>query len=484
MKPLDHKKILLIHPLGYGQKEASRDISRTANIMPPIGLCSIAAYLESRGITAEIVDFNACPDSEQRMRSMLVHERPAYVGFSCTTSSFLDGIRLAELARQTLPGTTIVFGGVHVSALGSEMMLQYKVIDCIVEGEGEATLLELMQNRGEPAGIPGLIFRHRNSGAVIANGRRARALDLDSLPYPAYEKLQGYPGSYALPIFNYPSAPNTSALSSRGCPYSCSYCDRSVFRKSYRFNSAEYIYEHMRYLSQRFRIRHINFYDDQFTFNLERIKKLTDLLSDQPLKMTFNCAVRSEHVNQDLLNRLKSAGCWMISLGIETGDQELLHALNRKVNLERLAERVSLIRDAGIRAKGLLMMGLPGETEGSIEKTRQFLFSLPLNDFNLTKFTPFPGAPVYQTIREHGEFDEDWARMDCMHFLFIPRGFTRERLEELYLSFYRQHFKRPQVLLDYAAMLWRSPDSWRRFILNLYSFIGFARSGKRFRDES
>ncbi len=483
MKPLDHRKILLIHPLGYGQKEAASDISRTANIMPPLGLCSIASYLEENGIKVEIVDFNAWPDSVQRLRSTLIHERPAYVGFSCTTSSFLDGVRLAELAKQTLSGVNVVFGGVHVSSMGKKMMQEFKVIDFVVAGEGEETLLELMQNRGDATGIFGLLFRDRSSGEVTSTGRRRTALNLDSLPYPAYYKLRGFPDSYTLPIFNYPAAPSTSALSSRGCPYSCSYCDRSVFRKSYRYNSAEYIHGHMRYLNKRFRIKHINFYDDQFTFNLKRIEKLTDMLSNQPLKMTFNCAVRSEHIDRDLLKKLKMAGCWMISLGIETGDQDLLQALNRKVNLEQLAERIRLIRGTGIRAKGLLMMGIPGETEESIEKTRQFLFSLPLNDFNLTKFTPFPGAPVYQSIQDYGEFDEDWRRMDCMHFLFIPNGFKRERLEELYLSFYKQHFKRPGVLMDYVYMLWRSPDSWRRFMLNFYSFIGFARSGNRFRDD-
>ncbi len=480
MKKLDYKKILLVHPLGYGEKEAGQDISRTANIMPPLGLCSISAYLAKQDFESEIVDFNAWPDSIERMRSILAYDLPAYVGFSCTTSSFLDGIRLAQFAKSVLPEVNVIFGGVHVSFLGREMMQKHGVIDYVVVGEGEETLAMLMKHKGDAKNITGLIYRDQAIDKMVATGRRPQTLDLDQLPYPAYEKLKGYPERYSLPIFNYPRAPSTSAISSRGCPYSCSYCDRSVFQKSYRFNSAGYVYNHMRHLNQRFGIRHINFYDDQFTFNQKRIQELTDMLSENPLGMTFNCAVRAEHVNPDLLKRLKIAGCWMISLGIETGDQNLLHSLNRKVNLNKLAQRVRLIKDAGIRVKGLLMMGLPGETEESIQKTREFLFSLPVDDFNLTKFTPFPGAPVYKNIRNYGEFNEDWSRMDCMHFLFIPLGFTRKRLEELHISFYRQHFKRPRVLLDYAAMLWRSPDSWRRFIINLGSFIRFARSGKRF----
>ncbi len=480
MPRLEHNRILLIHPLGYAAGNAACDISRTANIMPPLGLAGMASYLARQGIETDIVDFFASPDSERRMSDILSQKHPAFVGFSCTTSSFLDGVRLAQKGKSVLPDVRVVFGGVHVSALGERMMLEHPVIDYIVVGEGEQTLMELMQNSSEPHSIAGLIFRETATGDVVFTGRRDQALDLDALPYPAYEKLQGYPHGYTLPIFNYPTTPNTSALTSRGCPYACSYCDRSVFQKSYRFNSAQYIYEHMRYLKERFGIRHINFYDDQFTFRLQRIEQLATMLANRPLGMTFNCAVRAEHVAESLLGQLKAAGCWMISLGIETGDQDLLHSLNRKVNLDILAERIRLIKKAGIRIKGLLMIGIPGETEESVEKTRKFLFSLPIDDFNLTKFTPFPGAPVYTGIRDFGTFDEDWGRMDCMHFLFVPHGFTRERLEELHVSFYREHYQRPRVLLDYATMLWRSPDSWRRFLGNFGSFLRFARGRDRF----
>ena len=479
MPPLDRRRILLVHPLGYGAAAAAGDISRKANIMPPLGLAMLAAYLERRGLTADIVDCYADPAADRGIREYLADKRPALLGFSCTTSSFLDGVRIATAAKQLLPGVTTVFGGAHVSALREQVLRDYPAVDLAVVGEGEQTLSELLAGGLEdPAAVPGVVHRD-GAGEPRFSGRRTTALELDSLPLPAYDKLAGYPGAYSLPIFNYPRTPNTSCISSRGCPYACSYCDRSVFGRSFRYNSAEYLYDHLRHLRERYGIRHINFYDDQFTFNRARVEKFCTLLLERPLGMTFNCAVRAEHVDPALLALMKRAGCWMVSLGIETGDEELLAQHRQRANLDLLAQTIRSIAAAGIRTKGLLMMGLPGETEASIRRSMDYVFSLPLDDFNLSKFTPFPGAPLYEKIRELGEFDEDWEKLDCMNFQFVPRGMTKERLEELFIEFYTTHYKRPRVWLGYLAMLWKSPDSWRRFLGNLGSFLSFTRSNRR-----
>jgi radical SAM superfamily enzyme YgiQ (UPF0313 family) len=479
MTKLNQKNILLLHPLGYRKEAAGRDISRLANIVPPLGLASIASYLGREGIHADIIDCYARPDSDHLIRDYLLTVKPSFIGLSCTTSSFLDGIRIAALARSFLPDIKIVFGGPHVSALKNRVLESFSVIDFVVVGEGEQTLTELIEKGNEEAhSVQGIVYRDAN-GEICFTGYRTKAIDLDTLPFPAYEKLAGYPDVYKLLIFNYPKSPNSSCISSRGCPYSCSYCDRSVFRRSFRYNSADYMYEHLRYLKKRFNIRHIIFYDDQFTFNRQRIEDFTRMLLDRPLGMTFNCVVRAEHIDLELLRRLKASGCWMISLGIETGDEDLLAQHRRNVNLNLLAEKIRLIKKVGIRTKGLLMIGLPGETEDSIKKTMKYVFSLPIDDINLAKFTPFPGAPVYENIHKLGEFNEDWEKMDCMHFQFIPNGMTRAQMEELFRMFYKTHFLRPKVLWNYTTMLWRSPDSWLRFIINIADFLNFAKSNKR-----
>ena len=316
---LNPGRVLLVHPLGYHEDAASGDISRIANIMPPLGLASIAAFLERRGIRSTIVDCYARPGSDRAIRDHLLAERPAFLGVSCTTSSFLDGIRIAEAARASLPGIRTVFGGPHVSALKEALFPRFPAMDFAVIGEGEETLGELIESGGEnPSTIQGIIFREGTEGTARFTGYRDRAIELDTLPFPAYEKLDGFPDSYKLPIFNYPRVPNTSCISSRGCPYSCSYCDRSVFRRSFRYNSAEYLYEHLRYLKERFGTRHVNFYDDQFTFHRKRVEAFTGMMIDRPLGMTFNCAVRAEHVDPELLRRIVASAAARQGLTLPT----------------------------------------------------------------------------------------------------------------------------------------------------------------------
>ncbi len=480
---LNPNKILLIHPLGYDAADAEGDISRTANIMPPLGLLSIAAYLEKEGISADVLDLFAYPEATKTIDTYLLAEKPAFVGFTCTTSAFLDAAQLAEKVKATLPQTRIIVGGPHISALQEKVLTDFPIIDFAVIGEGEKTATDLIQacQQGCPANqVPGVVCR--DNGQVVFTGYPKKMIDLDSLPFPAYNKLKGFPDKYLLPIFNYPSIPNTSCLSSRGCPYQCSYCDRSVFRRSFRYNAAQYLYDHIKFLNDTYGIRHINFYDDQFTVNRQRVVDFCELMKADKLPVTFNCAVRAEHVDPELLGLMKKAGCWMISLGIENGDEHLLGRHRQNPDLKMIAATLRDIKKAGIRTKGLFMLGLPGETEETVQKSLDFVLSNPIDDFNLAKFTPFPGSPLYEKIHEYGTFDEDWPKMDCMNFQFVTHGMTKERLDELFIQFYKRHYLRPKTWWNYTTMIWKSPYSYKRFFMNLPHFIKFAVTNKRIED--
>jgi len=468
-------RIILVQPLGMNWEPGRKDMSRVANIMPPIGLCSLAAWVEKHGQKADVCDLYAFPDSEGRLLETIQAERPEFVGFSVTTSGFFDALRLAREVKARAPRTKTIFGGVHVSALGDELMRSYPEIDYAVAGEGEEALLDLMVREGATPFAKGGIF-YRQDGEVRWSGKVVPLPDLDLLPFPDYSKLEGFPREYKLPLFSYPHAPATIAVTSRGCVYSCTYCDRSVFGRSYRYHSSAYLIDWFRFLSGRFGIRHLNLYDDNMTINRGRVLEFCQALTAARLPLTFNCASRAELLDRELLQALKKAGCWTISLGIESGDPGLLQRhRSHAADLDVIRDRVELIRRMGLRVKGLFMIGLPGETEDSIRRTRDYILSLPLDDFNLTKFTPFPGSSCYAGLRDEGELTECWELSNCLNVLFVPKGLSAARLDAAFKEIYRLYYKRPRVLARYVTMLWRSPDSWKRFVKNLGSFLELRR---------
>ncbi|MBI4847360.1 MAG: cobalamin B12-binding domain-containing protein [Nitrospirae bacterium] len=464
-------RVLFIHPFGSNWIEGTKDKVLLANRSAPIGILSIAGFLMKRGVEVDILNCTApvkLTGTEETMRRVQSF-RPTLIGFTTTTSSFLDAYRQAEEIKRIFPDIGIVFGGVHVSALREIILESFPCIDFIVSGEGEKAMAGLACGE-KPETIQGLIFREGKQ--VRSNGLRTDLCELDKLPFPAYRKLEGFPKFYEPPLFNCPRVPAATIISSRGCPYQCSYCDRSVFRRSFRFNSAGYLYEHMVFLKTEFGVRHIFFYDDLFTFHRSRIEEFCGLLRKRPLHMTFNCAVRLGHIDDDLLKMLKTAGCWMVSLGIESGDPEILLRHKSKVSPDEMRTAIKQIQKNGLRAKGLFMMGLPGETESTIKRTADFIEKLELDDMNMTKFTPFPGAPVYKTIHEEGTFKEDWELMNCLNFVFVPKGIeSKERLEELYKQFIKRFYTSKNWIRKFGPLMFKSPHSTYRIIKNLPGFL-------------
>ena len=466
-------KVLFLHPYGSNFIKGVNDITTIFNLMPPLGILSIAAWLEKHGVEVEIIDGYASRESHEVMVAKIIASGCSAVGFSCTTSSFPETNRIATLLKEKAPNIATVLGGAHSCTIGARLLDSYPALDYLVIGEGENTMLELARagfNNVET--IPGVAYRGAD-GKGVCSGQRELIKELDTLPFPAYHLLPNFPKRYRLPLFSYPKAPNSSIISSRGCPYACSYCDRSVFSRGFRFNSPEYILEHVAMLNRDYGIRHVFFYDDLFTFDRKRVAEFCELKAKKGIRVSYNCIARPEHMDAELLALLKDSGCWQINFGIESGDPEVLKKHRKFYGLDEVGEKLLMVKKAGIRVKGLFMVGLPSEDEGTIRRTIDYALSLPLDEINVTKFTPFPGAPVYKNIRDFGEFNENWELMNCINTVFVPTGMTKEQLDGLYDEFIRSFYHRQHINLGYAKMLWKSPHSVYSFLRRLPEIIAF-----------
>jgi magnesium-protoporphyrin IX monomethyl ester (oxidative) cyclase len=479
-------RITLVHPAGFNFVPGQPDFAVLANRMAPIGIMQLASWLEKHGHPTALHDCLGphAPRGIEANAQRVLDTKPELVGFSATTSAFMDAVEMAALIKERAPHVTVVVGNVHVSSLGTPILDHFPEIDYLVIGEGEGALLELAEGK-RPAEIANLCWRD-GSGRGIANPRRHRILELDELPFPAYEKLAGFPRDYHLPLFTYEKRYGATMITSRGCPYTCSFCDRTVFERLYKTNSAEYVHANMLHLRDHFGVHHINFYDDLFTAKKQRVLDLCEVLISKPLGMHFNCAIRAGHTSLEMLKLLKRAGALQVSMGIESADPEMMERHKAGVTLEEVRKTVHDIHAAGLRAKGLFIFGMPGETEQTFKRTSDFILELDLDEMNMTKFAPLHGAPIWDecVAQTEGEFNEDWRLMNCLNFVYKPQAFeSREQMEALYNWHVMRFYNGRQYHRKFARRLWQHRWSLWHLVKHLPRTIQAARYFKANREQ-
>jgi radical SAM superfamily enzyme YgiQ (UPF0313 family) len=267
-------------------------------------------------------------------------------------------------------------------------------------------------------------------------------------------------------IFTDRRTPVASRVTSRGCPFSCTFCDRSTSGKRGRYHGVEYVMEMCRMLAAK-GTRHILFYDDLFTVNKPRVIELCERFLAAGFRFTWSCNSHPNLLDAETLQLMKRAGCWQIAYGIESGSQRVLDMVKHEVKIPRMIETLRITRAAGIRTKGLMMMAHPTEAEDSLQATIDFLRTAPLDLVQITKFTPYPGTPSYATIHDHGAFQEDFEAMNAMNWVFVPTGLTPAILEDYFRRAYHAFYTRPDVVWGLVRAIAGEP----RFLGRLASYV-------------
>ena len=436
--------------------------------IPGIGTLVLAAVARARGHRAHIVDGKRTGTPPEDVARRVAELAPDHVGISATTISIHNAARVAACVKALVPRAVVTVGGPHVSAVPERTLRMFPAFDYGIAGEGERSypaLIERLAAGDDPSDVSGLVYRHRGlDGAGVRANPPAAYLDgeeLDELPEPAWELVPDFPVKFQPNVFNYRATPVASVVTSRGCPFSCTFCDRSTSGRRGRFHGVDYVVAMCRRL-EGLGVRHILFYDDLFTVDRRRVAALCERFLSEGFRFTWSCNSHPNLLDAAHLRLMRQAGCWQIAYGIESGSQRILDRVKHEVRLPRMLETLRRTRAAGIRVKGLLMMAHPGEDEESLEETVQFLRSAPLDLAQITKFTPYPGTPSYATVREDGRFVEDWEQMNAMNWVFVPRGLTPAVLERYFRRAYRTFYTRPDVLWGLARALAREPRFLRR----------------------
>jgi len=440
--------------------------------LPSLGILSLAAVLRKAGFPARVVESASRGLSFSRIVDAILREDPRYVGFSCTTASVGNAAKIARAVKEKSPKTRILAGGPHVTALPEETFRRFPEFDFGILGEGEAALLGLLEALGGERNLPrveGAVYREGE--AIRVNPRRKFIEDLDTLPFPAFDLLHEFPRDYHPPFLNYPMGPAASLASSRGCPQACTFCDRSVFGNRYRYFSEDYLGELISFIRRQYRIRHLVFTDDQFGAFRPRLVRLCEKMASGNPDIQWNCDARVDSVDPDLLRLMKRAGCWMISYGIESGSQKILDRIRKGITLDQVELAVRWTKEAGIRAKGLFMIGYPEETEETLQQTLDFIRRSRLDEMNLSFLTPYPGTEIYQEVRGSKDFVEDWERMNALNCLLRPGALTCTDLSKAYGKILRRFYLRPGPTFSYLGLLLKSPENRGRLAEGFYRWL-------------
>jgi radical SAM superfamily enzyme YgiQ (UPF0313 family) len=388
---LNQKSILLINPTYRWWWSVSS-----------LGLGYIASSLEGIGFKPKIIDCQVTASYKDKIIKSLKHCSVA--GISANIGTISSALEISELIRKNSPSTKIIFGGPHPSAIYGKLIPQYpQYADIVVIGEGEDTIVELMQEQ-DLSKIKGIAYW---DGSLKVNPRRPFIEDLDRLGFPAWHlyDLRRYSLAYS-------KLPLATLITSRGCPHQCIYCTKHIHGLKARIRSLENVLSEVDYLVDKFQVKEINLFDDGFGLNVSRIKLFCEKVIEKRYKnLIFSIpnGIRADVGDYGMFRLMDSAGFHFLSLGIESGSQQVLEKINRNLSLERVNQTLGMINKTRMKVKLHFMIGLPVDTPETMRQTIDLAKRLLLkNPCVFAVFfcmaVPFPGTYFYQLVKDKGRF--------------------------------------------------------------------------------
>jgi len=450
--PLKKVTTVLIN-LPLSPHEQAGALEAVANVMQPLGIGYLAAYLEKFGFEVKIIDCRVLQIELENLLSLLKDPAPDIIGVTATVLEIEKAITFSKAAREALPSSLLIIGGPHFTSSPLETM-EKSAFDIGVVSEGEETLLEIvemMAHTGAPApdrlqAIRGIVYR--DGGHIHTAPPRPYIEDLDSLPFPArhlYPPLSCY---RALPA-SYIRKPLGHLITSRGCPHQCIYCDRKVFGNRFRARSPENVVNELEQLLTVHHAREVRFFDDTFTLDTKRVYGILAEIERRELKFPWSCLTRVNCVDLPLLRAMKKSGCWQVSFGLESGDREILERMKKGTTLEQNRQAVVDAKRAGLNVRGYFVLGIPGETRQSIRNTIEFAKSLPIDVATFYTITLYPGSELYERVKSEGRIlHQDYSQynplidVNTSTLAYVPDGFTGREFKEIISKAHREFYFR------------------------------------------
>jgi len=371
---------------------------------PPLGILYLAAYLRQHvDCEIDVIDPTFEHHPLAYMETALKAKPYDLVGISVMTPMLNEALFASRVAKGLPHDPLVVWGGPHPTVM-PEQTMGYPEVDAICLGEGEETFLELIQRGGDPQDVAGMWYRA--DGEIVRNPPRPMIADISRLPFPARDliPMDAYIRAWYSLTSADPNLTGTSVIGSRGCPYSCTYCQptlRRIFGRKVRRRSVDDIIAELEHLKTTYNIQAFMFEDDTFIANGGWAYEFCERLRTCGLNLKWGCNVRADLVKRDLLVAMREAGLVQMNMGIESGSQRVLDDIyHKRITIEQVEQAAAMANELGIRVGGYFMLGAPTETVEEVRRTIAFAVRLPIDEaaFNVT--TPLPGTTLWEQTKD------------------------------------------------------------------------------------
>jgi len=426
---------------------------------PPLGLLYVSAFLKNNGI--EVLVFDSTFSSQEDWKAYMAKERPEVVFFYANLIT--KPITLELIAFLKNEYSPLLYAGGPDVTYNAENYLHHG-LDALIIGEGEQTALELVNTNGNRSlwkEINGLSFLE--AGKVMTTSPRTKIRDLSELGFPDRESIDFE--KYLSTWETHHGVRMANINTQRGCPYTCKWCSTAVYGQSYRRRPVEEVVDEIEYLKRTYGVNGLWFVDDVFTVSHKWIEALYKEFVRRGLTIPFEIITRAERLNEKVLNLLKEMGCFRIWIGAESGSQKIIDAMDRRVLVEEVAQRIRQTQEVGMEAGTFIMLGYPGEGLKEILETVEYLKSAMPNQLTTTIAYPIKGTSLYEEVsdtliipdvwKQHTDRDLDFSRKH-------PKAFYRMGLRYLLssvkmqksmgLAYFYQRFKSLALLFLLSLM--------------------------------
>lgn len=415
---------LFVPPGGYFAERWSKGSS-----MPHLGLLYIAAVLENKGITVSIVPADMLKLSWGQIKREIQSFNPNLIGVTSTTENRFQSFKLIKLAKKVYPKALTILGGPHASMAAKDCLEHIPELDIVVRGEGEMTMLELCQmlekenNPSSAASVSGITIRE--NGKIRTNPSRPSIHDLDTLPFPAFNLIPFEKYNFLFEVPGHGKLPAVNMMTSRGCPFNCNFCATPInWGRTVRMRSPQNIISEIEYLIQEYGVRLIFFFDDTFNANPKRVEQICDLIIERKLNIFWKCDVRIDLINKPLLTKMKEAGLFHLSFGLEAGSERIRNEIiNKKLDIDDFHHLVRWCRELDIIPNAFFIFSHPTETWEEAQETIKIIEQYEDKiEGSIAILHIYPGTPLEETAKKLGVLPENfsWVKKYRSKIITLP----------------------------------------------------------------